>query len=207
LSHRRIGLESGLGLDAIADELGAFVDVAALQGDAHALGEALMPLAERLLAIRPFVPNAALPRNWGRTLRRWVSGGTVTEIGPEGVRLVEEAFAYRLVWGLDAVRARRMASGWDPEPGAGVAAASLETGVPQTMMSMLIRSGLPSPGGDGRRAHGRRSVCRQRGDAGMVGRRACGRADGRRVADRGHRRALAALPRGGDWRERPALEP
>jgi len=142
-----VGLESGLALDAIADELGALVDAAdhaALRGDADALGDALMPLAERLLGIRPFLPNAELPRDWGRTLRRWVSGGTVAEIGPAAVRLIEDAFAYRLVWGLEAVRARRMAAGWDPQPGAGGAAASLETGVPQTMMSMLIRAGLPS---------------------------------------------------------------
>lgn len=142
-----VGLESGLALDAIADELGELVDaadLAALRGDAEALGDALVPLAGRLLAIRPFVPNAALPGDWEHTLRRWVSGGTVAELGPEGVRLVEEAFAYRLVWGLEAVRTRRMSGGWDPELGAGGAAASVETGVPQTMMSMLVRAGLPS---------------------------------------------------------------
>ena len=60
------------------------------------------------------------------------------------MRAVEEAFTYRLVWALEAVRTRRMSLGWSPETVAGGAAAALETGVPQFMMSMLIRAGLPS---------------------------------------------------------------
>ncbi|WP_318284741.1 hypothetical protein [Bradyrhizobium lupini] len=60
------------------------------------------------------------------------------------MRAVEEAFTYRLVWALEAVRTRRMSLGWSPETVAGGAAAAVETGVPQFMMSMLIRAGLPS---------------------------------------------------------------
>ena len=61
-----------------------------------------------------------------------------------GSRSVEEAFTYRLVWALEAVRTRRMSLGWSPETVTGGAAAAVETGVPQFMMSMLIRAGLPS---------------------------------------------------------------
>jgi hypothetical protein len=73
-----------------------------------------------------------------------VSGEDVAKIGPQNMRAVEEAFTYRLVWALEAVRTRRMSLGWSPETVAGSAAAVIETGVPQFMMAMLIRAGLPS---------------------------------------------------------------
>src|SRR5262245_5947312 len=60
------------------------------------------------------------------------------------MRVVEEAFTYRLVWALEAIRTRRVSLGWSPDIIAGGGAAALETGVPQFMMSMLIRAGLPS---------------------------------------------------------------
>lgn len=65
-------------------------------------------------------------------------------IGPENMRAVEGAFTYRLVWALEAVRARRMSGGWSPDSVVGGAAAAVETGVPLLMMAMLIRAGLPS---------------------------------------------------------------
>ena len=74
----------------------------------------------------------------------WVSDEDVAKIGPQNMRAVEEAFTYRLVWALEAVRTRRMSLGWSPETVAGSAAAVIETGVPQFMMAMLIRAGLPS---------------------------------------------------------------
>ena len=96
--------------------------------------------------IRPFIPDKAhaLPTNWKAILRSWVSGEDVGKIGPQNMRAVEEAFTYRLVWALEAVRTRRMSLGWSPETMTGGAAAAVETGVPQFMMSMLIRAGLPS---------------------------------------------------------------
>jgi len=60
------------------------------------------------------------------------------------MRIVEDAFSYRLVWALEALRVRRVMMGWSPDIIAGGGAAALETGVPQLMMSMLIRAGLPS---------------------------------------------------------------
>ncbi len=142
-----VGLESGLALDAIADEVGELIDeadAASLRGDEEALGDALVALAGRLLAIRPFVPKPALHAGWEGTLRSWVSGDEVAAIGGDRMKTVEEAFAYRLVWGLEALRTRRVSMGWEPLTVAGGGAAVLETGVPQLMMSMLIRAGLPS---------------------------------------------------------------
>jgi len=60
------------------------------------------------------------------------------------MRAVEEAFTYRLVWALEAVRTRRMSLGWSSDTVAGGGAAAVETGVPQFMMAILIRAGLPS---------------------------------------------------------------
>ena len=144
-----VGLEAGLTIDAMADELAELLDRAdgaALSGEVEELVDALGGLSERLLFMRPFIPDKAnaLPANWKAILRSWVSGEEVAKIGPQNMRAVEEAFTYRLVWALEAVRTRRMSLGWAPETVAGGAAAAVETGVPQFMMAMLIRAGLPS---------------------------------------------------------------
>lgn len=144
-----VGLEAGLAIDAMADVLAELLDradVAALSGDIDELVETLGGLGERLLFMRPFIPskNNALPANWKAILHSWVSGEDVAKIGSQNMRAVEEAFTYRLVWALEAVRTRRMSLGWSPDTVAGGAAAAVETGVPQFMMSMLIRAGLPS---------------------------------------------------------------
>lgn len=96
--------------------------------------------------MRPFISDKAnaLPANWKAILHSWVSGEEVSRIGSQNMRAVEEAFTYRLVWALEAVRTRRMSLGWSPETVAGGASAAVETGVPRFMMAMLIRAGLPS---------------------------------------------------------------
>ncbi|MGE1003700.1 DEAD/DEAH box helicase [Ralstonia pseudosolanacearum] len=144
-----VGLEAGLAIDAMADDLAELLDQAdgaALSGDIDDLANALGGLGERLLFMRPFIPDKAnaLPANWKAILRSWVSGEEVAKIGPQNMRAVEDAFTYRLVWALEAVRTRRMSLGWSPDTVAGGAAAAVETGVPQFMMGMLIRAGLPS---------------------------------------------------------------
>lgn len=144
-----VGLEAGLAIDAMADDLAELLDradAAALISDVDELVDTLGGLGERLLFMRPFIPDKtnALPANWKEILRSWVSGEDVAKIGPHNMRAVEEAFTYRLVWALEAVRTRRMSLGWSPEIVAGGAAAAIETGVPQFMMAMLIRAGLPS---------------------------------------------------------------
>lgn len=142
-----VGLEAGLALDAIADELAALIDegdLAALRGDAEALGDALVALAERLLTIRPFAPDADLPGNWRDVMRAWVAGADVGAIGADNMKLVEDVFTYKLVWALEALKTRRLTQGWEPDIIVGGAAAALEAGVPNFMMSMLVRAGLPS---------------------------------------------------------------
>ena len=144
-----VGLEAGLAIDGMADVLGELLDqadAAALRDDGEELAAVLVQLAARLLVIRPFVPDKknALPADWGDLLKEWVSGTGVNVIGPKNMRIVEDAFAYRLVWALEALRTRRVTLGWSSEIVSGGGAASVETGVPQLMMSMLIRAGLPS---------------------------------------------------------------
>jgi hypothetical protein len=145
-----VGLEAGLKLDSMADDLAAHLDradLAALPGDLEVLQEALAQLAERLLAIRPFAPDDPLPADWRDILNAWVAGVPVSEIGPDNMRFIEDAFAYRLVWALEALRMRRIALGWEGDIISGGAAACLETGLPRFMMAMLVRAGLPTRAG------------------------------------------------------------
>ncbi len=142
-----VGLDTGLILDEMAEVLAPLIDqadAAALAGDADVLADALEAVAERLMTVRPFVPDRDIPANWKTILRGWVAGASVVTIGTDHMRFVEDAFAYRMVWALEAVRTRRQILGWEPDTIAGGGAAALETGVPDYRMSMLIRAGLPS---------------------------------------------------------------
>jgi hypothetical protein len=142
-----VALEPGLAIDAIADDLYGLLDAAdraAIQGEANDLANALIQLGAMLLQIRPFIPDEPLPLGWQQVLRSWVAGVDIGAIGIDNMRLVEDVFAYRLVWALEALRTRRAATGLLPELIDGTAAASLETGVPKVSMSLLIRAGLLS---------------------------------------------------------------
>ena len=142
-----VGLNSGLTLDAVAPELIAlldFADSAAMRGDAKELSTALVEMAKHLFKIRPFVPDADLPEKWNEILARWIGGIDVAEIGLDNMRIVEEAFIYRLTWAIEALRMRRRAEGGQSEFIEGSAAACLESGLPQIKMAMLVRAGLSS---------------------------------------------------------------
>ena len=88
--------------------------------------------------------DGGLPVGWQAILRQWITGADVALIGADRMKTVEDAFAYKLVWALEAVRTRRVTQGWEPDIVAGGAAAAVETGVPSFMAAMLIRAGLPS---------------------------------------------------------------
>ena len=110
-----VGLETGLQVDEIADALADDLDqadVAALHGDLNGLRGALVRLAAQMLNIRPFAPDA-LGEAWAEVLREWIGGAALSVIGSEHVGLIEDAFTYRLVWALEAVRVRRLTRGWD----------------------------------------------------------------------------------------------
>jgi hypothetical protein len=96
-----------------------------------------------MFRLGPFAPRADLPADWRDLLKEWVSGADVTQRGPDAMTVIDEAFVYRLVWAVEAIRVRKnlMTSSEIIEGGA---TAALETGVPLMTMAMLIRAGLPS---------------------------------------------------------------
>ena len=143
-----VGLETGLQVDDMADALAEDLDQAdwaALQADADALHAAISRMAERLLVIRPFAPDA-LKGDWIDVLRDWIWGASLSAIGAKHAGLIEDTFTYRLVWALEALRVRRLSGGWEPEIGTipGAAAACLDTGLPDYRMTLLVRGGLAS---------------------------------------------------------------
>ena len=143
-----VGLETGLEVDEMADVLADELDradLAALQGDTDGLHDVLAWLGGRLLDIRPFAPDA-LEEDWIDVLREWTGGSSLSVIGSDHVGLIEDAFMYRLVWALEAVRVRRVSHGWEPEMGTvpGAAAACVDTGLPDYRMTLLVRGGLAS---------------------------------------------------------------
>lgn len=104
-----------------------------------------MEYGERLLAIRPFVPDTPLPANWKELLGTWLHGQDVAGIGQEGMRVVVDAFVYCLVWAIEAVRMNRQINGGESEMLVeGAAAACLEARLPSNAMAMLVRAGLSS---------------------------------------------------------------
>ena len=141
-----VGLDTGLALDAISDELETALDkadLAALSGDRLELINALLDLGGHLFKIQPFKPNA-LSEDWEELLEAWVAGHDIDLIGPSNMPIIEDLFSYRLVWALEALRMRRLSFGWQPEFITGGAAGCIENGVPNFMAAMLIRAGLPS---------------------------------------------------------------
>jgi hypothetical protein len=142
-----VGLETGLAIDDMADELDCLIDQAdeaAVNGDVDDLTKVLIIISEKVLTIRPFIPNNTLPDNWKAILQQWLSGMEVGDIDPVHIPLIENVFSYKMVWALEAIRMRRLAHGWQSEIQPGGSAACLENGVPQFRMAMLIRAGLPS---------------------------------------------------------------
>ena len=115
-----------------------------MQGNATELANALVAIAEHVFHIPPFVPDTGLANNWRDLLTAWISGVDVTQIGADNMRVIEDAFIYRLTWAAEAIRMKRRADGGKSEYTEGSAAACLETGLPHSMMAMLVRAGLPS---------------------------------------------------------------
>lgn len=146
-----VGLDTGSRLDEISTDLEMLLDaadMAALQGDLAQLHASLVALAQHLLSIKPFTSESGndLPAGWDDVLRQWLAGEPISEIGGDHTELIEDAFVYRLVWAIEAVRTRRIAHGWDggDVANSGMAASCLDTGLPDFRMAMLVRAGLPS---------------------------------------------------------------
>jgi hypothetical protein len=112
-------------------------ETALLQGDVEAGVEAITLLATTLLTFHPF--RGDLPAGWEAVLAGWVRGTPVGEMvgmldGKEST-LISEAFVYRLVWAVEAVRVQGAATG------------DLRADLLEGLLARVLTYGLPSPQG------------------------------------------------------------
>lgn len=146
-----VGFKAGIALDEHAGELQSLLRAANLasdEGDSQKLGAAITAFADIVFAIPPFTPEYRVD-GWQKVLNEWLSGVDLERIvvvyGPKAVRFIENDLAYRLVWALEAVKARCIAHDADfGELMHGQAVIALEAGTINLSAALLIRSGLPS---------------------------------------------------------------
>lgn len=152
-----VGLETGLALDARANEMEQLLITANAGLVANASDvtvDALTELAEILFSIPPFVPQV-LPDNWKQVLAVWLLGEPISRLSggstEDVLRFVEESLIYKLPWGMEAVRVRGLAhvnpfeekfdvSAYE----LGLAVAAVETGTMNRSASYLMRAGFGS---------------------------------------------------------------
>ena len=127
-----VGLEAGLVIDDMADELAMLADEAdeaSLSGDLARLTDSLASMGERLLVVRAiFTRWWVCPPIGEDCLEVGSVGVPIREIGADKVAVIEDLFIYRLVWAVEAIRTRRLALGWRAGSVAGGGAGCVETG-------------------------------------------------------------------------------
>lgn len=146
-----VGLKAGTALDQRAEELQSLLlaaNLAADEGDSQKLSVAVAAFADIVFAIPPFTPEF-LVDDWQTVLNEWLNGADLEKIvavsGPDAVRFIENDLAYRLVWALEAVKARCIVHDADfGELMHGQAVIALESGTTNLSAALLVRSGLPS---------------------------------------------------------------
>ncbi|MBL3591772.1 MAG: hypothetical protein JMN24_18640 [gamma proteobacterium endosymbiont of Lamellibrachia anaximandri] len=151
-----VGLSSGHQLDAIAEEANELlvrVNAAIQGGEQDEAIKSYIRLAEILFEIAPFVPKNT-PENWRELLTGWLQGLTINEIAPNSssqvLDFIEDAFVYRLPWGMEAIKVRAQAN--DDQVGdfsvddfeLSVAVPALETGTLNISAAVLMQSGFSS---------------------------------------------------------------
>lgn len=146
-----VGLRAGLYLDAnISNLIGLLwrAEQTISQEDVAAAAEAIIAFARIVFQTEPFGTDS-LSDSWEEALWAWMSEETASEVihigGADGVDLLQDAFAYRLPWAMEAVRVHGMAVG---EEIAGLlrgfAAMAVEAGSTRGPVITLLRSGLSS---------------------------------------------------------------
>jgi replicative superfamily II helicase len=151
-----VGLSSGQQLDAIAEEANELlvkVNAAIQAKEDNKAIDAYTKLAGILFEIEPFVPKS-IPENWKRLLTGWLQGNPINEITPNPssqiLDFIEDAFVYRLPWGMEAIKVRAQAN--NDQIGdfsiddfeLSVAVPALETGTLNISAAVLIQSGFSS---------------------------------------------------------------
>jgi superfamily II DNA/RNA helicase len=153
-----IGLQTGHALDALAadnNDLLIAANGALLTGEADSAVAGITAIAERVFAVRPFIPDK-LPANWREILRAWLLGHPLAAVaaGQEAdtLQFVEGGLVYRLPWAMEAIRVRGLANGdMIGDMGLrlddfelGLALSAVETGTIQRPASILIQAGFSS---------------------------------------------------------------
>jgi hypothetical protein len=153
-----VGLDTGLRLDAIAQEAAALLieaNGAILIGDEARAVEAFTKFADLIFQVSPFTPDH-LPPNWKDVLEAWLTGKPLADVAAgneaEVLRFVEEALVYRLPWGMEAIRVRGLAvNDYKDDNGFTLsdfelsrAAPALETGTLSIPAAILMQAGFAS---------------------------------------------------------------
>lgn len=145
-----ISLRAGIELDTAFPDL-----VPVYESLEHAVNErdingslaAFMTIAEGLVHIELFRADRALPSNWRNVLRRWISGGDLSDgdaATASDLQFVQSVCAYGLVWAIESLRAFNAELLGQAEPLPSMATPLLEFGVSTIEMMLLMRLGLTS---------------------------------------------------------------
>lgn len=147
-----VGFSAGQFLDANLSALVnslLVIEAGVTVGDPDVVAEATLEFADSVLHIAPFRPPKGLPEKWKDALNAWIRGEASAKViaacGDEGVDVLQEAFAYRLPWAMEAVRVHALAMGVsDATELTGIAALATESGTPNRSVMVLLRAGLNS---------------------------------------------------------------
>jgi len=149
-----VGLTTGQQLDAVSvqvNELLVSANGAIINGKHTAAIDAITALAGILFAIPPFKPSD-MPDDWKNLLAGWLNGQKISDIAAEAssktLNFIEDAFVYRLPWGIESVKVRAVANGdrvgdfsmEDFE--LSLAVPALETGTLNVSAAILMQSGF-----------------------------------------------------------------
>lgn len=147
-----VGLSAGKYIDTNLDALVEFLTLVEgyiLLRDEDAAGKAVVAFAEMVSKTAPFQAPRELPANWRDVLQAWITGQPSSDVlalcGGEGVDLIQEAFAYRLPWAMEAVRVHALAVHHESAQAlTGLAALAVEAGSSNISVITLVRASLSS---------------------------------------------------------------
>ena len=147
-----VGLEAGQAIDACLSDLVALilrVEARREQEDDSEAVNAVVEFAGWTLEVPPFAPQKEMPVDWQKALRLWMRGRPASEVvhicGETAWDTVQEAFVYRVPWGMEAVRSYGLEVAFETtENITGIGALSVESGSLNRSVICMLRAGLGS---------------------------------------------------------------
>lgn len=147
-----IGLKTGRYLDQYEEQLKNLLlnsENLLLKNDLENFINSMKIFAEIIFQIYPFIPSKKIPEHWKEIFTLWISGETVEKIiklyGEGAINFIEDGLTYRLVWALEVIRVRGIASDAASEKiFKGYCASVIETGSSSLAASLLMRAGFTS---------------------------------------------------------------